>query len=75
MPVTVRMNHAIADGYLIANVFRLLQKEIDVFGQSDFLPEAIGSPPVDSSPTPAFPHLGQFLPRTPQKIGENSESE
>ena len=27
MPVTVRMNHAIADGYLIANVFRLLEKE------------------------------------------------
>ena len=31
MPVTVRMNHAIADGYLIANVFRLLEKEIGSF--------------------------------------------
>jgi len=31
MPVTVRLNHAIADGYLVANVFRLLQKEIDLF--------------------------------------------
>lgn len=31
MPVTVRMNHAIADGFLVANVFRLLQKEIDEF--------------------------------------------
>ncbi len=31
MPVTVRMNHAIADGYLIANVFRLLEKEIEAF--------------------------------------------
>lgn len=31
MPVSVRLNHAIADGYLVANVFRLLQKEIDVF--------------------------------------------
>ncbi len=31
MPVTVRMNHAIADGFLVANVFRLLQKEIEVF--------------------------------------------
>ena len=31
MPVSVRMNHAIADGYLIANVFRLLQQEIDTF--------------------------------------------
>ncbi|MBQ9513452.1 MAG: chloramphenicol acetyltransferase [Clostridia bacterium] len=31
MPVTVRLNHAIADGYLIANVFRLLQKEIENF--------------------------------------------
>lgn len=31
MPVTVRLNHAIADGFLIANVFRLLQKEIAAF--------------------------------------------
>ena len=31
MPVSVRMNHAIADGYLIANVFRLLEKEIGAF--------------------------------------------
>ncbi len=31
MPVTVRMNHAIADGYLVANVFRLLEKEIAAF--------------------------------------------
>jgi chloramphenicol O-acetyltransferase type A len=31
MPVTVRMNHAIADGYLVANVFRLLQQEIKSF--------------------------------------------
>lgn len=28
MPVTVRMNHAIADGYLVTNVFRLLEEEI-----------------------------------------------
>ena len=28
MPVSVRLNHAIADGYLIANVFRLIEKEI-----------------------------------------------
>ena len=27
MPVSVRMNHAVADGYLVANVFRLLEKE------------------------------------------------
>lgn len=33
MPVTVRLNHAIADGFLIANVFRLLQKEADAFVQ------------------------------------------
>ena len=33
MPVSVRLNHAIADGYLIANVFRLLQQEIDTFSQ------------------------------------------
>ncbi len=31
MPVSVRMNHAVADGYLVANVFRLLEKEIDTF--------------------------------------------
>ncbi len=29
MPVTVRMNHAIADGFLVANVFRLLEREIE----------------------------------------------
>ncbi len=31
MPVSVRLNHAIADGYLIANVFRLLELEIKDF--------------------------------------------
>lgn len=31
MPVTVRMNHAIADGFLIANVFRLLEREAAQF--------------------------------------------
>lgn len=31
MPVSVRLNHAIADGYLVANVFRLLEKEISKF--------------------------------------------
>lgn len=31
MPLTVRMNHAVADGYLVANVFRLLEKEIASF--------------------------------------------
>ena len=31
MPVSVRMNHAIADGYLVAKVFRLLEKEIAAF--------------------------------------------
>jgi chloramphenicol O-acetyltransferase type A len=31
MPVTVRMNHAVADGFLIANVFRLLEQEIEAF--------------------------------------------
>lgn len=33
MPVSVRLNHAVADGYLVANVFRLLQREIDLFSQ------------------------------------------
>ena len=28
MPVSVRLNHAVADGYLLANVFRLLEKEM-----------------------------------------------
>ena len=31
MPVTVRMNHAIADGFLVANVYRLLEQEISKF--------------------------------------------
>ena len=31
MPVSVRLNHAIADGYLVANVFRLLHQEIGAF--------------------------------------------
>ena len=31
MPVSVRLNHAIADGYLIAKVFALLEKEITAF--------------------------------------------
>ena len=31
MPVTVRLNHAVADGYLIAKVFRLLEAEIARF--------------------------------------------
>ncbi len=33
MPVSVRLNHAIADGYLVANVFRLLQSEIGAFAK------------------------------------------
>ncbi len=31
MPVSVRMNHAVADGYLVAKVFSLLEKEIEKF--------------------------------------------
>ena len=31
MPVTVRLNHAVADGYLVAKVYKLLEKEIDAF--------------------------------------------
>ncbi len=31
MPLTVRMNHAVADGYLVALVFRLLEKEAAAF--------------------------------------------
>lgn len=31
MPVTVRMNHAIADGYLVSQVFILLEKDIKAF--------------------------------------------
>jgi len=34
MPVSVRMNHAVADGYLIANVFRLLEREMADFVKS-----------------------------------------
>ena len=31
MPVSVRLNHAIADGYLVAKVFCLLEQEINLF--------------------------------------------
>lgn len=31
LPLTVRLNHAIADGYLVANVFRLMEIEIKNF--------------------------------------------
>lgn len=31
MPVTVRMNHAIADGYLLSKIFLTLEKEIEKF--------------------------------------------
>ncbi len=31
MPVSVRLNHAVADGYLVAKVFDLLQREIEAF--------------------------------------------
>ena len=31
MPVSVRMNHAVANGYMIANVFRLFEKERTIF--------------------------------------------
>ena len=33
MPVTVRLNHAVADGYLVAKVFKLLEEEIGSFTQ------------------------------------------
>lgn len=35
MPVTVRLNHAVADGFLVANVFRLLGKETALFVKGD----------------------------------------
>lgn len=31
MPVSVRLNHAVADGYLIAKVFKLLEEAITAF--------------------------------------------
>ena len=31
MPVSVRLNHAVTDGYLVAKVFRLLEEEIRAF--------------------------------------------
>lgn len=33
MPVTVRLNHAVADGYLVAKLFLLLQQAIDAFAE------------------------------------------
>ena len=35
MPVTVRLNHAVADGFLIANVFRLIEKEMAEFTERE----------------------------------------
>ena len=36
LPLTVRMNHAIADGYLVAKVYKLLEEEIEKFtGEED----------------------------------------
>lgn len=34
MPVSVRLNHAVADGYLVAKVFSLLEKEIYEFAEA-----------------------------------------
>ena len=31
MPLTVRLNHASADGYLLAKVYQILEKEIKEF--------------------------------------------
>lgn len=31
MPVSVRMNHAGADGYVVAKVFKILEEEISNF--------------------------------------------
>ena len=31
MPVTVRLNHAVADGYLMAKVFKILEEEMKKF--------------------------------------------
>ncbi|MDD6795135.1 MAG: CatA-like O-acetyltransferase, family 3 [Clostridiaceae bacterium] len=36
MPVTVRMNHAVADGYLVSKVFLLLQDEIDKIASANY---------------------------------------
>jgi chloramphenicol O-acetyltransferase type A len=33
MPATVRMNHAVADGYLVSNVFLLLAENIKTFAE------------------------------------------
>ena len=35
MPVSVRLNHAIADGFLVANVYRLLEKEMTIICESN----------------------------------------
>lgn len=34
LPLSVRLNHAVADGYLVAGVFRLLEREIADFAAS-----------------------------------------
>jgi len=35
MPVSVRLNHAIADGYLVAKVFHILEEEMKQFVQNE----------------------------------------
>ena len=35
MPLTVRLNHATADGFLLANVYRMLEKEIKDFTENN----------------------------------------
>ena len=35
MPVSVRLNHAVADGILVENVYRLLEKELAAFSRRD----------------------------------------
>lgn len=36
MPVTVRLNHAVADGYLVARVYRLLEEETERFIKEEY---------------------------------------
>ena len=35
MPVSIRLNHAIANGYLVANVFLLLEREMGAFCEKE----------------------------------------
>ena len=50
MPVTVRINHAAADGFLIANVFRLLERAVALTVNGESLKKLAVGQSIEGSP-------------------------